>query len=94
MIGLANAGHMDEVQFIEGPPDRADGCHLIDMAVPFYHRKAGGHEKEMAAYFWRMYEVVDVSVTAPVYWVRRRYGFSPAARWESAYTARQEDERA
>ncbi len=85
MIEMANAGHLDEVEFIEGPPDREDGCHLFDMAAPFYCRKFSDHRHEMAAFFWRMYEVVEVSHTAPVYWVRRRYGFSPAPRWESAY---------
>ena len=86
MIGMANAGHMDEVMFIEGPPDRADGCHMLDMAAPFYERKAGDRRQEMHDFFWRMYELVDMSHTAPVYWVRRRYGFSPAERWESAYS--------
>lgn len=69
MIGIQDCGEWT-FQFVERAPDREDGCHMVDVAAPFYERKDWEDRQRDA--FWQQYEIVEQSVTAPVVWVKRR----------------------
>jgi hypothetical protein len=71
VIHLWDAGH-SEVMFEAGPPDREDGCHMVDAFRPLYEHKNACNITDQRALFWSLFEEVEREPLRPVIWVRER----------------------